>query len=116
MYLDRPIRPLPKEIRQYLAEQFAAVHSDLVNEAFPDLDRERKSIRIQTLIEGIIHSLIRLSAEATATPREEVLRLANQQIKEVYPTDRHLLIDALTEFITPTLFGSPVRQQERGAA
>lgn len=116
MYVERPIRPLPKEIRHYLAEQFAAVHSDLVDEAFPDLDRERKNIRIQTLIEGIIHSLIRLSSEETATPREEVLKLANQQIKEVYPTDRHLLIDALTEFITPTLLGPPVRQQERGAA
>ena len=116
MYPDRQIRPLPNEVRQYLAEQFAAVHSDLVNEAFPGLDRERKSIRIQTLIEGIIHSLIRLSAEEAATPREEMLKLANQQLKEVYPTDRHLLIDALTDFITPTLFGSPVRQQERGAA
>ncbi|GEM_PF-4428218 len=116
MYVDRPVRPLPKEVRQYLAEQFAAIHSDLVNEAFPGLDRERKNIRLQTLIEGIIHSLIRVSAEGTATPREEMLRLANQQVKEVYPTDRHLLIDTLTEFITPTVLGSPIRQQERGAA
>lgn len=52
MYLDKRIRPLPEEVRHYLAGQFAAVYSDLVDKAFPDLDRERKNIRIQTLIRG----------------------------------------------------------------
>ncbi len=116
MDLDNRFHPVPKEIRQYLAEQFAAVHSDLLSEAFPDLDLERKNIRIQILIEGIIHSLSRLSAEETAAPREERLKQANQQIKEVYPTDRHLLIDMLTEFISPTLLGRPAGRHERGAA
>ncbi len=115
MYLDRRVRPLPEEIRHYLAGQFAAVYSDLVDKAFPDLDRERKNIRIQTLIEGIIHSLIRLSSRESA-PTEELLGKASEQLKELYPEDRHALIDTLTEFIRPNLVEQPAEQQERGAA
>ncbi|WDT76830.1 MAG: hypothetical protein MPW16_06350 [Candidatus Manganitrophus sp.] len=115
MYLDKRIRPLPEEVRHYLAGQFAAVYSDLVDEAFPDLDRERKNIRIQTLIEGIIHSLIRLSSRDNA-PTEDLLRQASEQLKELYPEDRHTLIDTLTEFIMPNLVERPAERTERGAA
>jgi hypothetical protein len=115
MYLDRRIRPLSEEVRHYLAGQFAAVYSDLVDKAFPDLDRERKNIRIQTLIEGIIHSLIRLSSQETP-PTEALLRKASEQIKELYPPDRHAMIDTLTEFITPNLVERPAGQREKGAA
>jgi len=115
MYLDKRIRPLPEEVRHYLAGQFAAVYSDLVDKAFPDLDRERKNIRIQTLIEGIIHALIRLSSRETG-PAEELLRKASEQLKELYPEDRHALIDILAEFIMPSLVEQPVEERERGAA
>lgn len=115
MHLDKRIRPLPEEVRQYLAGQFAAVYSDLVDEAFPDLDRERKNIRIQTLIEGIIHSLIRLSSQEAA-PSEDLLRKAGEQLKELYPEDRHPLIDMLTGFIMPNLIDRPAERVERGAA
>lgn len=114
MYIDKRIRPLPEEIRHYLAGQFAAVYSDLADEAFPDLDRERKNIRIQTLIEGIIHSLIRLSSQEN--PTEDLLREAGEQLKELYPPDRHALIDTLSEFILPNLLDRPVGQEEKGAA
>lgn len=115
MYLDKRIRPLPEEIRHYLAGQFAAIYSDLVDEAFPDIDRERKNIRIQTLIEGIVHSLIRLSSKKTA-PTEEMLKKASDQLKELYPPDRHALIDTLAQFIMPNLIERPAGQRERGAA
>lgn len=115
MYSDKRIRPLPEEVRHYLAGQFSAVYSDLVDEAFPDLDRERKNIRIQTLIEGIVHSLIRLSSQEAA-PNEDLLRQASEQLKELYPSDRHVLIDTLTEFIMPNLVKQAAEQRKRGAA
>lgn len=43
-----------------------------------------------------------------AIPFEALLREASRQIKEIYPPDRHRLIDTLAEFIMPTLLGPSI--------
>jgi len=116
MSRDKRIHPLNAEVRHYLADQFTGIDSDLVNEAFPGLDRGRKAFRIETLIEGIVRALDRLDSKKNAAPPKNLLSEAGEEIKELYPPERHPLIDRLIDFITPALLGEGAKEREQGAA
>ncbi len=107
---------LTNELRRYLADRFTGIYSDLVNEAFPELDRGRRAFRIETLIEGIVRSLSRLSGEKSAASIENLLREAGGEVKALYPPDRHPLVDRLTEFLSSTLLREVSEKRKKGAA
>jgi hypothetical protein len=115
MNRDRQIHPLTPEVRHYLADRFTAIESDRVNEAFPGLSRERRTFRIETLIEGIVRALARLF-DKNAGPPEDLLKEAGDEIKALYPPERYPLIDRLIDFIRPALLGEAAEERKQGAA
>lgn len=113
---NRQIHPLTPEVRHYLADQFTGIESERVDEAFPGLSRERRAFRTETLIEGIVRALARLAEIKSAAPPENLLKEAGDEIKDLYPPERHPLIDRLIDFIRPALLGEAAEERQQGAA
>jgi len=116
MTRNRQIHSLTPEVRHYLADQFTGIESERVDEAFPGLSRERRAFRIETLIEGVVRALARLAEKKSAAPPENLLREAGDALKELYPPERHPLIDRLIDFLRPSLLGEASEARKQGAA
>lgn len=116
MNRNRQLHLLTPEVRHYLADQFTGIESERVDEAFPGLSRERRAFRIEALIEGIVRALARLAEKKSAPLPENRLKEAGDALKELYPPQRHPLIDRLIDFIRPALLGEAAEERQQGAA